>query len=254
MLLHEFDPNPSAVINPSDIHRPIDGCPRVAVSCFERHTFGRMVDMLDPEPIGRCSMANLEVPLYRASYHGTDVALFMSYVGAAGCVGILEEMFAMGAEKVVLFGSCGVLDGSIENCGIIVPTAALRDEGTSFHYAPAGDEIEVNPRYREEFARVLARHGCTCAEGKVWTTDAFYRETAEKTARRKARGCICVDMECAAVAALARFRGKEVFQFFHASDNLAGGAWDRRGLGSGYNLTEKDKIAQLALELAAEIA
>lgn len=253
MLLHEFDPNPVALINPSDIYEPIANCPEVAVSCFERHTFRRMVERLGAGEIGRVSCATLELPIYRAVYQGREIALFQSCVGAAFCVGMLEDLFYFSVEKLVLFGACGVLDKSIANCGVIVPTSALRDEGTSFHYVSAGDEIEVNPKYREEFSRILARHGCSCVEGKVWTTDAFYRETAEKTARRRAQGCICVDMECSAVAALARFRGKDVFQFFHGADSLDGGSWDRRGLGSACDLTEKDKIAQLALELAAEI-
>ena len=253
MLLHEFDPNPVAVINPSDVYQPIPDCPKTAVSCFERHTFRRMVDLLGAVEIGQVSCAAMEMPIYRAAYRGRELALFPACVGAPFCVGGLEDLFFFGVEKVVLFGSCGVLDKDIANCGIIVPTSALRDEGTSFHYAPPGDVIEVNPKYREEFGRILARHGCSCVEGRVWTTDAFYRETAEKAARRRDQGCICVDMECAAVAALARFRGKDVFQFFHGADSLDGGAWDRRGLGSEHDLTEKDKIAQLALELAAEI-
>lgn len=254
MLLHEFDPSRLAVINPTDIHRPVPGCPRVAVSCFERHTFERMRDRLGAEPFASDGMANLEILFYRARYQGREIALFNAYVGAAGCVAAIECLFALGVEKLVLFGSCGVLDRSLANCGVIVPTAALRDEGTSFHYAPAGDEIRVNPRYREEFAAILNRHGCAWAEGKVWTTDAFYRETAEKVSRRRAAGCVCVDMECAAVAALAWFRNREVFQFFYGADSLDGESWDRRGLGSGQDLTEKDRIAQLALELAAEIA
>ena len=129
----------------------------------------------------------------------------------------------------------------------------IKDEGTSFHYAPPGDGIVVNPKYRETFAQVLAAHNCTWTEGKVWTTDALYRETADKVRRRKEQGCVCVDMECSAVAALAQFRGKEFFQFFHGADSLDGEAWDRRGLGSRYDLTEKDKIALLALELAVRL-
>ena len=212
-----------------------------------------MAARLETEEIGRASCATIEIPLYRAQYQGKEVALFQSYVGASACAGMMEDFFAFGVEKVVLFGSCGVLDKSIANCGIIVPTSALRDEGTSFHYAPPGDEIVVNPKYRETFAQILAAHGCTWTEGKVWTTDAMYRETADKVRRRKAQGCVCVDMECSAVAALAQFRGKEVFHFFHGADSLDGEAWDRRGLGSRYDLTEKDKIAQLALELAVRI-
>ena len=253
MLLHEFDPTPVAVINPSDIHALVEGCPKVAVSCFERGTFGRMVERLDAEPFALTKCANMEIPVYRAGYKGTEIALYESYVGAAGCIGMLEDLFAIGVEKLVLFGTCGVLDRSIGDCGIIIPTSALRDEGTSFHYAPPSDEIEVNSKYREEFIEILDHHKCTYTLGKTWTTDAFYRETPEKMARRKAQGCVCVEMECSAVAAMAQFRGKEVFQFFHAADNLDGEAWDSRGLSQDSNITGRDKAALLALELAARI-
>ncbi|MBD5162113.1 MAG: nucleoside phosphorylase [Oscillibacter sp.] len=253
MLLHEFDPSPIAVINPPDIYKPVEGCPGVAVSCFERGTFGRMVQRLGAEEIALTRCANMEIPVYRAEYRGTPIALYEAYVGAAGCVGMLEDLFAAGVEKLVLFGTCGVLDRSIRDCGIIIPTSALRDEGTSFHYAPPSDEIAVNLKYREEFIEILDRHKCGYTMGKVWTTDAMYRETAEKMVRRKSQGCICVDMECSAVAALAQFRGKAVFQFFHAADNLDGEAWDARSLGGGANITGKDKAALLALELAARI-
>ena len=254
MLLHEFDPNPAAIINPSDAQRPIADCPKVAVSCFERTTFDRMLERLGGgEEITLLKKANLRTPVYQTKYKDKEIALFEAYVGAAGCVGDLEELFAAGVEKLVLFGTCGVLDRSIEDCGVIIPTAALREEGASFHYAPPSDEIEVNPKYREEFIEILEHHKCTYTLGKTWTTDAFFRETAEKMARRKAAGCVCVDMECSAVAALAQFRGKEVFQFFHAADNLDGEAWDSRSLSSDANITGKDKAALLALELAVRI-
>ena len=206
MLLQEFDPNPSAVINPWGNIKPVQDCPRVAVSCFELRTFDRMVERLGGVEIMRLKKANWDAPVYRTEYKGVEIALFEAYVGAAGCMGVLEELFAAGVEKLVLFGTCGVLDRSIGDCGIIIPTVALRDEGASFHYAPPSDEIEVNPKYRKEFIEILDHHQCTYTLGKVWTTDAFYRETAEKMERRKAAGCVCVDMECSAVAALARFR------------------------------------------------
>ncbi len=254
MLLQEFDPNPTAVINPAAIHQPIAGCPRTAVSCFERSAFGRMVERLGGKPFAQTSCANLEIPVYRAAYKGKEIALYESYVGAAGCVGMLEDLFALGVERLVLFGTCGALDPALKDCGIIIPTAALRDEGTSYHYAPPSDEIEVNTKYREEFTEILRRHNCAYTMGKAWTTDAFYRETPEKMARRRAAGCVCVDMECSAVAALARFRQKEVFQFFHVSDNLGGGDWEAWSLGQEKNISGKDKAALLALELAAEIS
>ena len=159
----------------------------------------------------------------------------------------------MGLEKLVLFGTCGVLDAGIEDCSVIIPNCAVRDEGTSYHYAPPSEEIAVNPRYIEMFTEILEGHNCRYSMGKVWTTDAVYRETREKAKRRNESGCICVDMECSAVAALAEFRKKEVFQFFYAADNLDSEVWDRRSLSGEDNVPEKDRVAQLALELAVQM-
>ena len=87
MLLQEFDPNPSAVINPWGNIKPVQDCPRVAVSCFELRTFDRMVERLGGVEIMRLKKANWDAPVYRTEYKGVEIALFEAYVGAAGCMG-----------------------------------------------------------------------------------------------------------------------------------------------------------------------
>ena len=191
--------------------------------------------------------------MYRAAYKGKEIALFMIDVGAPMSVAMLEEVFAMGVRNVIVFGTCGVLDREIEDCSILIPNRAVRDEGTSYHYAPAENEIEVNENYLGLFTELLEAMNIHYTVGKVWTTDAFYRETAEKVKRRKEQGCICVDMECSANAAAAGFRGRELFQFFYAADNLDAEQWDIRSLGNDAKLMEKDRIAMIALELAVRI-
>ena len=253
LILQQFDPEKNAVINPCDIHTPVDGMPKVAVTCFARSTFARMLDRFGGEEIARFSCANMEFPIYKTNFNGKPIALFIADVGAPSCVGALEDAFEMGIEKVVMFGNCGVLDSSIDDCSIIIPTSAVRDEGTSYHYAPPSDEIKVNPKYMPEFLEILERHGCSYTIGKTWTTDAFYRETRKKVEARKALGCVCVEMECSAVAALAQFRGKEVFQFFYAGDNLDAEKWDCRSLSNFVLLDEKDKVAILAMKLAEKM-
>jgi uridine phosphorylase len=253
MILEEFDSNRNAVINAFDMIQPIKGFPKIAVSCFSRITFERLLKELNGVPIASTGMANMDISIYKVIYNGIEIALFMSFVGAAGCIAILEDVFAMGVEKVVLFGTCGVLDTDIKDCSIIIPNVAVRDEGTSFHYAPASDEIIVNKKYQDEFVEILKSHKCSYTVGKVWTTDGCYRETRDKVNKRKENGCICVDMECSAVAALADFRQKEVFHFFYAADNLDNEEWDARSLANSANVMEKDRIALLAMELAAKI-
>ena len=164
-----------------------------------------------------------------------------------------NEAIAMGARRIILLGNCGVLDRSIRDCGIIIPTHAIRDEGTSYHYAPAADTIRVNRRYTEEFIAVLEEFGYPYVRGVTWTTDAFYRETPAKIAKRREMGAVCVEMECAAMQALCDFRGVEFFQFLYAGDNLDHSDWDPRSLSGSVRLDDKEKIALLAFELAARI-
>ncbi|MDD6772277.1 nucleoside phosphorylase [Inconstantimicrobium porci] len=254
MILEEFDSTKNAVYNASDCQKRIEGFPKVGISCFATVTLERLLSSFNYREIARTSFANLEVPIYEIEYKGIKIAVFNSYVGAAGCIALIEDLFAMGLEKLVLFGTCGVLDGEIGDCSIVIPDSAVRDEGTSYHYMAASDEVKVNEKYIDDFKQYLDERDISYTVGKVWTTDGIYRETREKVKRRKSQGCICVDMECSAVAALGKFRGKDVLHFFYAADNLDAEEWDTRSLANNDNLDEKHKIASIALEMAVRIS
>ena len=254
MILTEFDINKIAVINPYDIVNPVEGMPKVAVTCYAKETFERMLAGFEAEQIASTSTANGIIPIYKVTYKGMEMALFMNDVGAPASVALMEDLYQMGVEKIIIFGTCGVLEKSIDDCAIIIPNSAMRDEGTSYHYAPASDEIPVNEKYMSVFTGMLDELQIKYTVGKTWTTDAIYRETADKIKRRKEQGCICVDMECSADAAVAQFRGKDLVQFFYAADNLDAEEWDVRSLSNSAKLEEKDRIATIALELAVRIA
>ena len=146
MLLTEFDDNRQAIINPQDLHEPIEGFPKVVISCFSRVTFARLLENYDHEVIARTSMANFEVVVYGITIGDQQIGAFNAPVGAASCVGIIEDLIQFGMEKLVLFGTCGVLNRDIEATSIIIPTAALRDEGTSYHYLSALPSLSGKPQ------------------------------------------------------------------------------------------------------------
>lgn len=125
-----------------------------------------------------------------------SVGLFLSRVGAPACVVGLEEIIALGAKKIVQFGSCGILDQSIVKNRIIIPSSAYRDEGTSYHYIKSSDEITADPISTEIAVHCLNKLGIPCILGKVWSTDGIYRETPGLIRKRREQGCIAVDMEC----------------------------------------------------------
>ena len=251
MVLHEFDEAIRSTFEPDEVVSPVAGMPKIGVTCFSGKLMDRLITAFDAQVIAHCSGGNGKLPVYRIRYAGRELALFLSRIGAPACVVQYEELFAMGLERLVVFGTCGVLDASIASLAIVIPDAAVRDEGTSYHYLRPSREVPVNPKHREAFYALLKSHGYSYVTGKVWTTDAPYRETRDKVARRRAEGCVCVDMECSAIAALAAFRGKDVFQFFYAADNLDSAVWDKRSLGNAADLNDKEKIGLLAIEFAA---
>ena len=253
MLLTEFDPVRDAVINPADIRSPIEHFPETVVSVFHHTLFDQLLTVLDGKQIGSYHDVDGIWPIYEAEYRGRRFALVKARLGAAACVGSFEDVLAFGGKRIILLGNCGVLDKNIEDCGIILPTSAIRDEGTSYHYAPASDCIEVNRNHRALFKQMLRELGYSWVEGTTWTTDAFYRETPEKIRRRREMGAICVEMECSAMQALCDFRGIDFFQFLYAGDNLDHPQWDPRSLSGHAKLSEKEKIAMLAMELAYRI-
>ena len=172
-------------------------------------------------------------------------------VGGAGTVLRLEMMIAWGVKKFVLFGSCGVLDRDIADGHLIVPTAAYRDEGTSYHYAKAGDCIEITTA--DKLAEIMTELKLPYIRGKTWTTDALFRETRNNMFKRKAEGYLTVEMECASYMAAGQFRGVDVYQYLYAADNLDAAEWEMRSLGSETSLSENEKHVLIALDIAAMV-
>ena len=171
----------------------------------------------------------------------------MSRVGAPACVVGFEEAVAMGAKKFVLFGSCGVLADEKVKDKIIIPTSAVRDEGTSYHYIAPSTEISANEYSVQISEAVLKSCGYPYVKGKTWTSDAIYRETIPLIKERKQEGCIAADMECAAMLAVSQYRKIPFIQFLYGADDLSSDTWDIRDLAL-HGLTNAEKYMLLAFE------
>lgn len=131
---------------------------------------------------------------------------------------------------------------------MIIPVRALRDEGASYKYLPPARFIELQPGPIESFRKVLERHDIPYIECATWSTDGFYRETREMVAYRREEGCKVVEMECAAMAAIAEFRGKTFGQLLYSGDILIGGAEDYDDRDWNNNVSARERLFALALE------
>ena len=99
-----------ALFNPADTTKAIAQFPEICVSTFSEQIIQKYAALDGVQKIGALFSANGVIPVYKIRYKNTDIAFYMSRVGAPACVAGFEEIIAMGAKKFVLFGSCGVLD------------------------------------------------------------------------------------------------------------------------------------------------
>ena len=206
------------------------------------------------EKLGDLFSSNGANPVYGFPYEGKFFAIYMTYVGAPACVADIEDtMLIINTQKYVVFGGAGCLNKEIAHGKVMVPTAAYRDEGTSYHYAPAADYIQVGNA--DTVARFMESVGLPYVMGKTWTTDAVHRETRANFEKRKAEGCISVEMECASVQAMCDFRGLDVYFFFTSGDLLDAPQWDERVKKNQIKHTQHDAgHFHIALELARYVA
>jgi uridine phosphorylase len=223
----EFDPAPEAFLEPRRLIRPIDA-PEHCVLCF----FADVIqDVCAADKARTLHTLRTEIgahPLYEISFAGRRLAVMHPGVGAPLAAGFLEEAIALGCRKFIACGGAGVLAPDVAVGHVIVPTAAVRDEGTSYHYLPPGREVAASAAAVAAIVAVLQEHGVPYVTARTWTTDAIYRETAAKIARRRDEGCVTVEMEAAAFFAVAQFRGVPFAQLLYAGDDLSGSEWDSR--------------------------
>lgn len=250
MFLTQFD-GQKAFIEPADTTKKIEGMPKVCIGVFSHLILEEWIAMYPCTVITEIQSVVCNRTVYKMNVNGFEFAFFVPYLGAPGAAGSMEELHAKGIESFVYFGCCGVLRHDIADGHLIVPTAAIRDEGTSFHYLAPADEIVVQEKQVNIMEASMRKLGLPYVKGKTWTTDAFYRETPQKIEKAKSMGAICVEMECAALASVAQYRGFSFAQFFWSADNLDAPEWDSRGLSTkGKSVSEKCMLA--AIEIAKQ--
>ncbi len=225
----EFDPSKSAVINPDMVVQRHPEMPECAVLCFFAEAIEKLLARYPHRVLNVLKAESLVMPVYEIDCDGRKIALVQAGVGAPLAAGQVDELIAMGAKKFMICGSCGVLQKDIAAGHLIVPVSAVRDEGTSYHYAPPSREMSAEPHAVSVIEATLTENHLPFITAKTWTTDAFYRETPEKVARRVAEGCVTVEMEASTYMAVAQLRGVMLGQILYAGDNLGGEEWDRRG-------------------------
>ena len=214
----EYDTEPQAVIMPA--RKKLYSFPSKAVFLFLFDEVERFAAANGCVEIGEFVSITKKYPIYKYVYRNHEICLCQAPMGAAAAVQILDFLIGYGVKEIVSAGTCGALVDLPEN-KMLIPIEALRDEGTSYHYLPPERTVKINEKATRAIARALEKQSIEYEFCKTWTTDGFYRETADMVRHRKAEGCTVVDMECSGLAACAEFRGVVFGQLLFTADTLA---------------------------------
>ena len=124
-------------------------------------------------------------------------------VGGPYAVLVAEQLRVSGVRLILGLTSAGRVAPSLPLPSLVIITSALRDEGTSLHYLPAGERVACPTAINGVLAKHLSDLGMPLVQGAVWTTDAPYRETAEQLERHASAGILAVEMQAASLFAFA---------------------------------------------------
>ena len=225
--LHENDLDEPGIIDAASLHRGRAVHP-VAVRCFFNELLNEMANDGTLTPIYRLRSEIGHNPVYELAVANGVVSVVHPGVGAPLAAAFVEEMRGLGVTTFVACGGAGALRDELALGHVMIVESALRDEGTSFHYAAPSRVIDADALGVEVLDSILDARGVAHFRGRSWTTDGFFRETRSRIARRLGEGCSMVDMESAAFIAVARYHGLRFAQLLYAGDSVAGEDWDSR--------------------------
>jgi uridine phosphorylase len=154
------------------------------------------------------------------SLGGQEVGIIGCAVGAPFAVLVAEELFASGCRLLISLTSAGQIVASGPTPYFVVIDRALRDEGTSYHYAEPADFAEADDALISQAASAIQQQGVRAIIGPSWTTDAPFRETEEAIAAARKRGILAVEMEAAALYTFAKASGAKVLCLAHVTNTM----------------------------------
>jgi uridine phosphorylase len=141
-------------------------------------------------------------------------------VGASFAVLVAEELFASGCKLLISITSAGQIISLDRPPYVVLIEKALRDEGTSYHYLPPSPYSNLHPEFRKAICTTWDDTHVPLHIGTSWTTDAPFRETEEMIEMCRKNGILAVEMEAAALYALAKVKQYKIICFAHVTNQL----------------------------------
>jgi uridine phosphorylase len=248
MITDAFDKS-EVLFGPKDFYGEQKHLCDKCIITFSERIFDYMLETYAHEEAGSIRCCNGNTTVYIFEIEGMKIAGYLSHIGSASAGGdVIDVNWLTGASKFIMFGSAGSLDSDATNGKFVIPTESYREEGLSYNYIDPTDYIKI--KNSKMVKAIFDEFNLPSVTGKVWTTDAIYRETKAKLEARKAEGCVAVEMELAGVQAVCDYYGWDLYDFLVTGDVLDKAVYDVSGLANANH--NMDKL-YIAIEIAKRI-
>ncbi len=213
---HTFEPmvTPKVFFKSRSISRPKQL--KTAILVYSRHMI-------------RFAKKPLELKRYKKIY-GDYLDVFLSKnkqvimlklgIGAPLTATVVEELSYYGINNFIILGIAGSLTKSLGINEVTICTKAVRDEGTSHHYARPSLYAYPDRQLSKQLENAVERSGLKYVKGPTWTIDAPYRETYKEVLHYRKIGILNVEMEASTLFTVAKLFKRRAAAVFTVSDVL----------------------------------
>ena len=158
--------------------------------------------------------------LYEFDLAGRTLGIIACAVGAPFAVLVAEQLFSSGCRFLISVTSAGQVTPVASPPYFVVIDRALRDEGTSYHYAAPSEFADADQELVDCAVRAIEALELPVYRGASWTTDAPFRETAAAIYAAQARGVLAVEMEAAALYTFAAVHKRTALCLAHVTNTM----------------------------------
>ena len=219
-----------SIVNPKGLLKYLErigGCPQFqalagGILCYQK---GLIQYVLENHKTTRVDIPGAE--MYLLDETDQQVAIASRFgIGAPAAAIVLEYLIASGVPRFLSIGTAGALQKDLSIGDVVVCDRAIRDEGTSHHYLEPSKFSYASDQFTERTKRSLDHLQTSYTVGASWTADAPYRETVAEVKRYQEEGILTVEMEAAALFAIAEYRNVQMGSILTISDTLADLTWN----------------------------
>jgi uridine phosphorylase len=192
--------------------------PTRAALAFQNECLTQLLGASKATPIGDWLFPISEAAIYQGTYLGEEVLVSKIPPAAPNAVAFVECLTSLGVNRIIVTGAAGSIHPGAQAGCMVIPTLAIRGEGTSFCYYDPSTEVHASEILARCLKESAAREKLPILQGPTWTTDGVFRETIGEMKKYRSQGVLTVEMEMSALFAVAMFRKIELAGLLVISD------------------------------------